>query len=124
MKQFSLHNDTYGHAFGDLVLKCMCAYIKENLGPNAWIGRYGGEEFVLFFGRSDVYDVEEKVNELRIGISNLKLSDGTQEATVTASFGISFFPDRGETIKQLMEKADTALYVSKGNGRNTVTTAN
>lgn len=120
---FKKFNDTYGHQFGDLVLKIVSNFLKKNCGTNAWVGRYGGEEFVVFFGRSDTHDVFHKVDRLRAGISKLKLSDGTAEASVTASFGIACYPTNATDVKSVIEKADTALYESKHTGRNKVTLA-
>lgn len=118
---FKKFNDTYGHAFGDLVLKEVAAFMKMHLGENSWIARYGGEEFVLFFGRSDPKQVRLKVESLREGLSQLQLTDGNTVTSVTASFGISTFPSNGTIVNDLIERADTALYESKKSGRNRVT---
>jgi two-component system cell cycle response regulator len=117
---FKKFNDTYGHAYGDLVLKEVAKFIKQSLGENSWIARYGGEEFVIFFGRSNATEVYQKVESIRQGLENLKLSDGTTETSVTASFGVATFPKLDGSVNDLIEKADALLYESKRAGRNKV----
>lgn len=122
--KFKVFNDTYGHPFGDIVLQDVAKFMQDNMsGENEWVARYGGEEFVLFFGRSNPNEVAHKVNELRKGLSNLKLTDGTTVTNVTASFGIASYPHFDESASGLIAKADEALYKSKENGRNRVTIA-
>lgn len=118
---FKKFNDTYGHAFGDLVLKEVAKFMHSRIGGDAWIARYGGEEFVLFFGRSNQSEVFNIVDSLREGLSALKISDGSTTASVTASFGIASFPHVNTSVNDIIEKADKALYASKRAGRNTVT---
>lgn len=124
---FKKFNDTYGHAFGDIVLKDVANYIKNALGDNAWVARYGGEEFVLFFGRSDIRDVMKELEKIRKGIQNLVLKDDGIETNVTASFGVTTFPNEAlnetYTASDLIKIADSALYKSKENGRNRITRA-
>lgn len=121
---FKKFNDTYGHQFGDIVLQEVAKFMKDNMsGENEWVARYGGEEFILFFGRSNPREVAHKVNELRKGLANLKLTNGTTTTNVTASFGIASYPQFKESASGLIVKADEALYKSKENGRNRVTIA-
>ncbi|MNL90992.1 Response regulator PleD [compost metagenome] len=118
---FKKFNDTYGHQFGDIVLQQVSKYIKEKLGANSWIARYGGEEFVIFFGKQGINTAFKQLEAIRLGISSLMLTDGTQTAGVTASFGLASYPTMGNSAKQLIENADKALYKSKETGRNKVT---
>lgn len=120
---FKSFNDTYGHAFGDLVLKGVASYVKKSCGDNAWIARYGGEEFLLFFGRKGYMESFKIVERLREGISRLHFSDGNVSVQVTASFGVACFPNHGDSASDLIARADEALYLSKKNGRNRVTLA-
>lgn len=121
--KFKSFNDTYGHQYGDLVLKevakFMNNYMKER--ENHWVARYGGEEFVLFFGRSNPQEVELALEHLRQGIQDMILSDGQTETSVTASFGVCHYPQIITNATGLIQKADKALYYSKEHGRNRVT---
>ena len=120
---FKKFNDTYGHAFGDLVLTEVSNYVKRNLDENSWIARYGGEEFLIFFGRSQPEEVYQKVDELRQGLEKLELTDGKTTVSVTASFGVCSFPKHDGSVNDLIQIADNALYRSKHTGRNKVTIA-
>ena len=70
---FKKVNDTYGHAFGDVVLKEVAKYFKDNIPNNAWVDRYGGEEFMLFFARETPDGIKRKLNSLREGLGALKI---------------------------------------------------
>lgn len=118
---FKKFNDTYGHPFGDLVLKEVANFMKDRMGENCWVARYGGEEFVLFFGRSNPEEVYTTVDNLRQGLSELQISDEEQTVSITASFGIATFPSVNGSVSAIVRAADDALYDSKKNGRNRVT---
>lgn len=116
-------NDTYGHAFGDVVLQEVAKYFKDNIPNNAWVARYGGEEFMLFFARETTAGIKRKLNSLREGLGDLKIKDGDKVVNVTASFGGAGFPSTAGSVKLLIEAADFALYASKRGGRNRITFA-
>jgi diguanylate cyclase (GGDEF)-like protein len=112
-------NDAFGHQKGDDVLRTIGEIIKNTLRETDIVGRYGGEEFILFLpntNRNDAVDVVERVRE---DIENYHFSGLNRK--ITMSFGISGYPDHSETLEELIEKADQALYVSKSSGRNQVT---
>jgi diguanylate cyclase (GGDEF)-like protein len=122
---FKKFNDTYGHLFGDEVLKHLARYFQKNIRGTDYIARYGGEEFIMFFPHADNSTIYTKLDNLRIELSKLPVTmevDGEMKtAYVTASFGMSEFPGDGITVSKLIENADKALYYSKENGRNRVT---
>lgn len=118
---FKRFNDTYGHQFGDLVLKEVAQYINRNIRPTDRIFRYGGEEFVIHFSGISNENIYERIDTIREGISKLILEDGKgAKASVTVSFGLSEYPQNGSNIKELIKNADEALYYAKKNGRNKV----
>lgn len=117
---FKKFNDTYGHQFGDVVLKEVSSFVRSNLDDNSWIARYGGEEFLIFLGRTKESDAKRNLEDLRRGIESLELRYGDVLAGVTASFGAVVYRGEGN-YASLVEKADKALYKSKENGRNRVT---
>lgn len=121
---FKKFNDTYGHPFGDIVLQEVAKYMQSHMtGEHEWVARYGGEEFVLFFGRSNINDIAPRVDRIRHGLSQLVMTDGETQASVTASFGLATYPYFNESVSGLIAKADEALYQSKNTGRNRVTVA-
>lgn len=119
--KFKLVNDTYGHLVGDSVLKFSADLIKE-INPNlASIFRLGGEEFMMVFENTDLETVKRRCETLRLAFCDRKIPVHDHEPiAVTISIGISEFNGvRGAVWA--MEKADTALYYSKENGRNQIT---
>lgn len=112
-------NDTYGHDFGDIVLKKVSNYIKNNLEEEDEIYRWGGEEFIISFSNQSIENVLNKLDVLREGISNYEISDENIKLKITASFGVSIL-NKTETIEQCLKRADNGLYLSKQNGRNQI----
>lgn len=121
---FKTINDTCGHQFGDKVLKNTVSVIKKWIDKNDVIARYGGEEFILYISdfknEDDVYD---KVEIIRKSIEKSTVKCETKEKNVTASFGISFFPQNGKDANELTKVADDLLYKSKSSGKNRVLSA-
>ncbi|MBN1040255.1 diguanylate cyclase [Clostridium botulinum] len=112
-------NDTYGHDFGDVVLKQCSNYIKDHLDYNDEIYRWGGEEFIISFLNQDISTVLSKLNIIREGLSGYSISDGKTTIKITASFGVATL-DENQTLEEGIKKADNGLYISKENGRNQV----
>lgn len=120
LDSFKRVNDTHGHMTGDLVLKHVGQVIAGVNGADRTVIRYGGEEFLVVAPGADEKAIEALANRIRQEIENrpLCLEDGGR-ITVTASFGGSTLnPD--ETVRDLLERADRALYDAKRNGRNQV----
>ncbi len=118
--KFKKFNDTFGHLFGDVVLKSVAQTVKSNLRSTDTIARFGGEEFVIILPRTTASEAYEKVEDLRIKIANNIIRDNLISASVTASFGISCFPDISANHMELIKDADNALYKAKESGRNCV----
>ncbi len=117
---FKLVNDTLGHAIGDQLLKKVAARLKESLRDSDMLFRMGGDEFALVLTdlseRSSVALIAHKL------LANLheSFSVETNDLTVTASVGVSLFPDDGESDGELLRNADAAMYESKRQGKNRV----
>jgi diguanylate cyclase (GGDEF)-like protein len=117
---FKSINDTYGHDFGDEVLRAVALFIKSNLRETDTVSRVGGDEFVV---------VLREVNSIQniVAIADKLKSHFTQPIVILGkvipvhlSIGISIYnPERHITLKQLTKEADIALYQSKAKGRNT-----
>jgi len=120
---FKRFNDTYGHLFGDKVIKTIAATIKESLGENDIIARYGGEEFVILYPQTDLEEAYQKVEKLRKILEQIVITDGKNSASVTASFGVACYPDNADNVTQLLRISDKALYRAKETGRNRVVSA-
>ena len=120
---FKRFNDTFGHLFGDKVLKYITRLVKENLDKGGIIARFGGEEFVVLFPETDLMQAYEKVEEFRKMIADAVIKDETVTASVTVSFGVSSYPECAGSETELVRTADDALYAAKASGRNCTVTA-
>lgn len=106
-------NDTYGHDIGDEVLKVLADYLRDKL----IMVRQGGEEFVGYVigDFKDINEIENYLNELRVGISELKFKE--KDLKITATIGFMEF-NKKENIDDMIKKIDQALYCGKESGRN------
>lgn len=118
---FKEANDVYGHQFGDEVLKETAKIIKYNLDKKDIIARYGGEEIVMYVRYSDdIEEIYEKIDNIRIKIENNIVVYGEFKLSITASFGISYYPKDGNTLESIISVADERLYAAKKDGKNKV----
>jgi diguanylate cyclase (GGDEF)-like protein len=119
---FKRLNDTYGHQFGDTVLKGIAAQLENSIRDGVdTAARYGGEEFVLILVKNDMNSAAETVERIRQHIANqVFIAPNGEEVHVTMSFGIAEYRQHAKQIDELIKKADKALYRAKENGRNKV----
>lgn len=119
LDNFKTINDTQGHDFGDRVLQELALRLQQGLTNQESLFRLGGDEFVVVL--ANLHSIEELTQELRHLRQNLHapLQVDGQTLVLTASLGISLFPDDGDSVKSLMGNADTALYKAKAQGKNT-----
>jgi len=118
---FKRINDTYGHAAGDDVLRTVASVIRKAIRRGDMAGRYGGEEFVVFFNLADRERAFQGAERLRTMIRQARFRAGGKEFAVTASFGVACHPAHGREPAELIAKADAALYRSKAAGRDRTT---
>jgi diguanylate cyclase (GGDEF) domain len=120
---FKQFNDTYGHLFGDKVLKSVAKLVDENIRSKDVFARIGGEEFIIILPNTAAEEAFEMIEELRKKISAEVVCDNIICTSVTASFGIANFPKNSRNIKEILKNADDALYDAKRSGRNCVKVA-
>jgi diguanylate cyclase len=121
---FKNFNDTYGHQFGDLVLKLVAKYMVEGIKGRDLAARYGGEEFAILLPNTDLRDAAIVAEHLRELISSKTIVNRETKknfGTVTISVGISLYR-LGEPPYVFIERADASLYQAKQSGRNRVVT--
>ncbi|MBV2120711.1 MAG: GGDEF domain-containing protein [Candidatus Thiodiazotropha sp. (ex Ctena orbiculata)] len=115
---FKLINDSYGHPFGDQVLRDVAQTLVKKVRQNDTFARYGGDEFALL-----VEDVENDkqvrslADKMIQAVANLKLSH-LNKFEIGASIGIAYFPDHAESVDELLNRADEAMYMAKKSGKN------
>ena len=113
-------NDTYGHNIGDEILKIISSTVDANLREGDMIGRWGGEEFISIIKSSDRDKLLEIAERLRILCASSTYKDKKHTINVTVSIGGTLYK-KGESIKEMIERADQNMYQSKETGRNKVT---
>lgn len=116
---FKQVNDTYGHNQGDVVLRRVAAEIHEVVRGSDIPVRLGGEEFAIFVVGDAVTQIVPFAERLRARIAVIRFDEPMAERMVTVSIGIALRQPR-ETLLDLIQRADTALYAAKHNGRNRV----
>jgi diguanylate cyclase (GGDEF)-like protein len=114
-------NDTYGHPFGDEVLRGVASVLGKGVRKGDTAGRYGGEEFVLYLHMADTERARDGAERFRRMIRQIRFPHEGKEIAVTASFGVACSPHHGKGIEELLKHADLALYLSKQRGRDRVT---
>jgi diguanylate cyclase len=116
---FKRINDNYGHLAGDKVLKIIAKSLQRNLRDSDFIARFGGEEFVALMPETSAEEAKLVAEKLRVKVESSPFNFKKEPVQITISFGISQFA-LGETIEEVFERADKALYKAKENGRNQV----
>ncbi len=119
---FKKINDSYGHRIGDAVLKEVAAIIQSVSRTTDMTFRYGGEEFVVILSKTDCQGAAIIAERIRQFIARLLVPAGVQNVKTTISIGISTL-QKGDSITELLEQADQALYRAKDLGRNQVVCA-
>ncbi|MCL2145037.1 MAG: GGDEF domain-containing protein [Endomicrobia bacterium] len=113
-------NDKYGHLTGDKVLCAIAKILVDCARSGDLIGRYGGEEFIIFMPMATQYEARSAAEEINALVGNKKYKEDGKTFSVTISAGISSYPKDGKTIEQIINAADKALYKAKQEGRNRV----
>lgn len=119
LDDFKRINDTYGHTAGDKTLQVIANTLKKIIGDDAFIGRYGGEEFVLVFSDMDKVTVVNKLNILRKKVASLPFTFKNNRVSITLSIGVSLV-QQDDNVHSAFERADDALYQAKKSGKNRV----
>lgn len=122
LDHFKAINDEFGHAQGDAVLKAAAATASAATRGSDFLGRYGGEEFILLLPDTDTKGAVLVADKVREALSQ-QVINGIDRA-VTGSFGLATYPSDAEDIESLLRLADSALYEAKESGRNCVRSAN
>ncbi len=118
---FKLFNDSHGHAAGDAVLKAFAEVFTSNIRSEDIACRYGGEEFTIILPDVTVKGACDRADSILTAVRELKVYCGQQTFDgFGISIGVAFYPGDGDTAEELLQRADSALYDAKRNGRNQV----
>ena len=113
-------NDQYGHAAGDHVLKIFVEAIEEEIRSTDVLGRIGGEEFTLLLPDTPLKSASYLAERIRERISKYPYIAGVNLIDITASLGVAVLTEVDNQFKEILSRADQALYKAKNSGRNKV----
>src|ERR1700733_4935859 len=120
LDRFKFVNDFYGHLEGDVVLQRVGHILEQNCRRSDVVARYGGDEFVILMPETTVEQARQLASKLRGWVAADPL---LRDKNITASFGIAGFPVHGSTPQELIQVADSSMYLSKHQGGNSVSSA-
>ncbi|MBB4287385.1 GGDEF domain-containing protein [Roseospira goensis] len=119
---FKRFNDTHGHQMGDQVLKLVARTIQTCVRPEDTVARYGGEEFAAILPRTPLRDALTVAERIRTTVANKRITNrrsGQELGRITLSIGAAEYA-LGESVSEMVQRADKALYTAKRLGRNQV----
>lgn len=117
---FKKVNDTYGHAYGDYVLRTIADLCTQKFRKTDIVARYGGEEFCILMPGTTLEWALKKADDVRVAIEQTLFEKDGIQLHVTVSMGVSSNNGGESDLEQIINQADANLYISKKNGRNQV----
>jgi diguanylate cyclase (GGDEF)-like protein/PAS domain S-box-containing protein len=118
LDEFKKINDQHGHEFGDLVLKATADRIRGEIRETDTVARIGGDEFVIILSSLPEDNIAERIAMNVIKQITQPIEINNIEVAVSASVGISLYPENGLTAEELIRSADKAMYRVKHEGKN------
>ncbi|KTD42604.1 two-component system response regulator [Legionella parisiensis] len=120
LDRFKLINDSFNHETGDILLKLIAERLTEATRNEDIIGRLSGDEFIFISVSAEIHKIEhvEHIAKRILDTINKSLHIGHQDIIISASLGISIYPQDGSTVEELLHNADLAMYRAKGLGGN------
>lgn len=118
LDNFKYVNDSFGHDFGDLLLREVSCNLLASVSDDVIVSRYSGNTFLLF--KSNIIDIQEVISLCSTIAKSFEEPNVVDEKKIylTASIGISLSPDHGIDYNTLLKNADAAMYEAKKNGKN------
>lgn len=116
---FKKVNDNYGHNIGDIVLQQVAQTMKTTLKENAFIARWGGEEFLIVFPTQNGDEANLLLNNLKNKVKSLEFNAGEKTFKITMTYGLTEY-DFNSSIDNNLKEADEKLYMGKANGRDQI----
>ena len=118
---FKIINDSFGHVCGDITLREIARRMQASMRPYDFLGRYGGEEFLVIVPGCDPHTVCEVAERIRLGVAEHPINVRENQIAATLSIGVNTSsPYSVEQRDELLQHADKALYRAKQNGRNRI----
>ncbi len=125
LDHFKSFNDIYGHEIGDRVLRHFAKTVTNCMRETNLAARYGGEEFVVILPDTSAQACTVVAERIRKAVMTMVVPSNTEKPLpqLTVSVGVVAFPEHGQTLEEIIQASDKALYESKRSGRNRVTVA-
>ncbi len=120
LDHFKRINDSYGHPFGDFVLKRVAHLVRDSMRRYDLVGRIGGEEFLVVSPVTGLNEAVALAERIRGRIMNETFHEGDVQISVTLSVGLTILTPGDQCVDDLLKRADIALYKAKEQGRNRV----
>ena len=120
LDRFKAVNDGHGHAAGDAVIQKFCELVTAALRPTDLFGRMGGEEFAVVFPESSIEAAWVRAERIRASFAESCRFIRNHQVNATVSGGVSVSVRSEQTLEELLEYSDTALYHAKADGRNRI----
>jgi len=117
LDDFKRVNDTYGHTIGDQVLAFVAQSLRENLRKSDVIGRLGGDEFAVIIQDVNAEQARRVAEKLMGSLDGLQMAAGEGKVSISVSVGIALYPQHGLTKRELLDRADGAMYAAKRGGK-------
>lgn len=123
LDRFKVINDSYGHQFGDEVLKLFAQILRDNVRKSDVVARFGGEEFLVLLPNCALEEACQIAEKVRILVCNQSINTSQGKCvSFSSSFGVATNELSEEGFERICLLADRALYTAKSNGRNQVVT--
>jgi diguanylate cyclase (GGDEF)-like protein len=118
---FKEYNDAFGHEAGNAVLRVLAGILRRSVRADDLVARYGGEEFVVLLG-GGLHEIEEVMERIRLLVEDRCSPGGDSRVRrqVTVSAGVAALTENVQTLEELIEAADEAMYQAKRAGKNRV----
>uniref|UniRef100_A0A7C3RVY8 GGDEF domain-containing protein n=1 Tax=Dictyoglomus thermophilum TaxID=14 RepID=A0A7C3RVY8_DICTH len=117
LDNFKMVNDTFGHSFGDEVLKTVGKILRESCRKVDIVGRYGGDEFIIILPETNLKNTIKVANKLIKNVDKIELfSPNKARIYLSISIGIAVYPDTTIELEKLINFADLAMYEAKSLG--------
>ncbi len=120
---FKQFNDNYGHEVGDKVLKAFVTAIRESVRITDSVIRWGGDEFIVVLQNISSDMIAPMADKILDSIRSITLEELPKSQKITSSVGIAYYEDHDTDYKEIIGRADEALYRAKEAGRNNWKTA-
>ncbi len=124
LDHFKRINDTHGHLVGDEVLQEVARRLLYSVRSYDYVGRYGGEEFLIILNNCTSTSATGRAEEIRLAVSYVPVETSVGALPVTMSIGLHHTENWGlRAVEELLQEVDSALYTAKATGRNRVVIA-